>query len=299
STSPSSSPAPTSSPGWPTAAASSSTWNSAAATTCWPAAACCWSTATASRASTTSTAIWSATACCRAWPTSCARPRASTTSPAAWAATSSACWSAPSATATSCASPSSWSTPRTRCPSCSRRRRRSPPWASTPARCRRNRPGTTGTPMPTRPCIAPSASAATASNGRTTRWRRSRDYPMNAPDSGIGNDSGPQVRTLLLTDLCDSTTLGERLGGNEAAELFRAHDRLVLKLQQQWHGRLIDRSDGLLLLFERPIDGLGFAMDYVRGLRDLGEQHKVARHGVELQARAGLHVGEVLTWRNS
>ncbi|MDG6348767.1 putative peptide modification system cyclase [Luteimonas sp. 8-5] len=122
---------------------------------------------------------------------------------------------------------------------------------------------------------------------------------MNAPDSGIGNDSGPQVRTLLLTDLCDSTTLVERLGDNEAAELFRAHDRLVLKLQQQWHGRLIDRSDGLLLLFERPIDGLGFAMDYVRGLRDLGEQHKVARHGVELQARAGLHVGEVLTWRNS
>ena len=105
---------------------------------------------------------------------------------------------------------------------------------------------------------------------------------------------GPQVRTLLLTDLCGSTALVERLGDTPAKELFRAHDRLVLELQQRWRGRLIDRSDGLLLLFERPIDGLGFALDYNRGLRELGKPRKI-----ELLARAGLHVGEVLTWRNS
>ena len=105
---------------------------------------------------------------------------------------------------------------------------------------------------------------------------------------------GPQLRTLLLTDLVDSTGLVERLGDTAAAGLFREHDQLVLKLQQQWRGRLIDRSDGLLLLFERPVDGLGFALDYTRGLRDLGKARDV-----ELLARAGLHVGEVLTWKNS
>ncbi|RZA19603.1 MAG: putative peptide modification system cyclase [Lysobacteraceae bacterium] len=104
----------------------------------------------------------------------------------------------------------------------------------------------------------------------------------------------PQIRTLLLTDLVESTSLVERLGDSMAAELFRAHDRIVLELQQRWRGRLIDRSDGLLLIFERPIDGLGFALDYVRGLRELGRQHKQ-----NLQARAGLHVGEVLVWENS
>ncbi|MCC4597036.1 putative peptide modification system cyclase [Xanthomonas campestris pv. phormiicola] len=104
----------------------------------------------------------------------------------------------------------------------------------------------------------------------------------------------PQLRTLLLTDLCDSMALVERLGDANAAELFKLHDSLVLELQQRWRGRLIDRSDGLLLLFERPIDGLGFALDYARGLRELGTQRKV-----ELKVRAGLHVGEVLTWRNS
>lgn len=105
---------------------------------------------------------------------------------------------------------------------------------------------------------------------------------------------GPQLRTLLLTDLADSTGLVERLGDTPASELFREHDRLVLKLQQEWRGRLIDRSDGLLLLFERPVDGLGFALDYTHGLRELGKAR-----GLELQARAGLHVGEVLTWKNS
>jgi len=110
------------------------------------------------------------------------------------------------------------------------------------------------------------------------------------------SESTPQVRTLLLTDLVDSTQLVEKLGDTAAADLFRAHDRIVLDLQQRWRGRLIDRSDGLLLLFQRPIDGLGFALDYVRALRDLGRERRLAQ---ELQARAGLHVGEVLVWENS
>lgn len=113
------------------------------------------------------------------------------------------------------------------------------------------------------------------------------DMPSAASDT-------PALRTLLLTDLCDSTALIERLGDTATAALFRDHDALVLTLQQRWQGRLIDRSDGMLLIFVRPIDGLGFALDYMHGLHDLGREHEV-----ELRARAGLHVGEVLTWRNS
>ncbi|MFG6109247.1 putative peptide modification system cyclase [Stenotrophomonas rhizophila] len=104
----------------------------------------------------------------------------------------------------------------------------------------------------------------------------------------------PQMRALLFTDLCDSLILVERIGDTAAAELFQQHDRLVLTLQQQWNGHQIDRSDGLFLLFERAIDALGFALDYQRGLKRLGEER-----GIVLRARAGLHVGEVLTWENS
>lgn len=119
---------------------------------------------------------------------------------------------------------------------------------------------------------------------------------MSAVESGHprGEDDGPRLRTLLLTDLAGSTELVEKLGDVAASELFREHDSAVLELQRRWRGRLIDRSDGLLLLFERPIDGLGFALDYVHALRDLGQSR-----GLQLQARAGLHVGEVLTWSNS
>ena len=51
---------------------------------------------------------------------------------------------------------------------------------------------------------------------------------------GMPHDSqAPQLRTLLLTDLCDSTVLVEKLGDGPAAALFRDHDRLVLELQQK------------------------------------------------------------------
>lgn len=118
--------------------------------------------------------------------------------------------------------------------------------------------------------------------------------PRPLPAASASTDDTPLLRTLLLTDLCDSTEITEKRGDTAAAQIFRDLDRVVLELQQRWRGRLIDRSDGLLLLFERPIDGLGFALDYMKALKGVG-----IRHGVELRARAGLHVGEVLTWRNS
>lgn len=113
------------------------------------------------------------------------------------------------------------------------------------------------------------------------------------PPPGDPQAAAPQTRTLLITDMVDSTGTVERLGDRAAADLFRGHDRLVLELQRRWRGRLIDRSDGLLLLFERAIDGLGFALDYQRGLHDMGKAR-----GLDLKARAGIHVGEVLTWHN-
>ena len=112
-------------------------------------------------------------------------------------------------------------------------------------------------------------------------------------DNGTSTQA-PQMRALLFTDLCDSLILVERIGDAGAAELFQEHDRLVLALQQRWNGQLIDRSDGLFLLFERPVDALGFALDYQRSLSALGTQRRI-----EVRARAGLNVGEVILWNNS
>ncbi|WP_447933822.1 putative peptide modification system cyclase [Stenotrophomonas lactitubi] len=113
-------------------------------------------------------------------------------------------------------------------------------------------------------------------------------------DNGTSTPHNAQLRALLFTDLCDSLQLVERIGDAAAATLFQEHDRLVLVLQHRWNGQLIDRSDGLFLLFERPVDALGFALDYQQALRELGE-----RSDIVLRARAGLHLGEVILWNNS
>jgi len=122
---------------------------------------------------------------------------------------------------------------------------------------------------------------------------------MKAETSPVRGKSGDQsigtlLRALVLCDLTDSTTLVERLGDKTAADLLRRHDRLVRVAVQRHGGREIDKTDGFLLLFERPIEAVAFALEYQRALRVLAEEAKQA-----LSARVGIHVGEVMVWDNA
>lgn len=104
----------------------------------------------------------------------------------------------------------------------------------------------------------------------------------------------PVLRTLLVCDLVDSTALVQRLGDQLASELMRKHDRVARALITRHSGQEIDKTDGFLLLFERPIQAIGFALAYQRVLRELSEEETT-----ELRARVGIHVGEVILWNNS
>jgi len=104
----------------------------------------------------------------------------------------------------------------------------------------------------------------------------------------------PLLRTLVLCDLVDSTALVERLGDQRAAELIRKHDRVVRALLPMRGGREIDKTDGFLAMFDRPIQAVAFALDYQRGLRELNANEKTS-----LGARVGIHVGDVVTWDNT
>src|SRR5947207_812603 len=75
-------------------------------------------------------------------------------------------------------------------------------------------------------------------------------------------DLRPCPRTLLLTDLVDSTRLTETLGDRRAADIGARHDRLARDLLKRHGGREMDKTDGFLLLFERPIDAVAYALDY-------------------------------------
>jgi putative peptide modification system cyclase len=102
------------------------------------------------------------------------------------------------------------------------------------------------------------------------------------------------LRTLVLCDLVESTALVERLGDREAAELIRKHDRLARTLADRHGGQEIDKTDGFLMMFDRPIQAVAFALDYQRGLRQLN-----AAENASLSARVGIHVGDVVVWGNS
>jgi predicted ATPase/class 3 adenylate cyclase len=98
-----------------------------------------------------------------------------------------------------------------------------------------------------------------------------------------------ELRALLLTDVVDSTKLSEEIGDAAMAEVWLAHDRLARGLLPVWRGREIDKTDGMLLLFDQAADAVGYAMAYHQGLASLPRP---------LKARAGLHVGPVLLREN-
>jgi putative peptide modification system cyclase len=128
--------------------------------------------------------------------------------------------------------------------------------------------------------------------------------PQKAPDVNTdelhsqnepsGDRRGTLLRALVLCDLADSTALVERLGDQAAAELMRRHDRMARLAMQRHGGREIDKTDGFLVLFERPIDAVAFALDYQRELRALAVET-----AQPMAARVGIHVGDVMVWDNA
>lgn len=107
------------------------------------------------------------------------------------------------------------------------------------------------------------------------------------------------VRALLLTDVVDSTQLAQAVGDDTMAALWLAHDRLARDLLPLHGGREIDKTDGMLLLFERAADALCFAAAYHAGLAALTQSMATSLQGRPLAARAGLHVGPVMLRANS
>ena len=74
------------------------------------------------------------------------------------------------------------------------------------------------------------------------------------------------LHALLLTDVVDSTRLTERLDEEAATALWSAHDRMARDLIPQWRGREIDKTDGMLLLFDAVGDAVGYALAYHQAL---------------------------------
>ena len=91
-----------------------------------------------------------------------------------------------------------------------------------------------------------------------------------------------RLLAIVLLALIGSTDFVRRVGAMKAAEWLQYHDRLSRSMLYKFNGREIDRSDGFLLSFERPIDALNFALNY----------QKTIPAKTHLNARIGIHWGQ-------
>lgn len=117
--------------------------------------------------------------------------------------------------------------------------------------------------------------------------------PQLPPTSSENPTVSSVLRTVLLCDWADSTHLIDTLGDARAVGLMQKHDQFVRETLLLTNGRLIDKADGILTLFERPIQALDFALRYQQQMRVWGAEYQQP-----IQARIGIHVGDVMTWEN-
>ena len=93
-----------------------------------------------------------------------------------------------------------------------------------------------------------------------------------------------RILAIVLLDIIGSTAFVERYGARKAAEWLQYHDRLTRSLLYKFRGREIDRSDGFLLSFDRPVDAVNFCLHYQQSIPQK----------TKLQSRIGMHWGKIV-----
>jgi class 3 adenylate cyclase len=102
----------------------------------------------------------------------------------------------------------------------------------------------------------------------------------NARDSGI--------RTILFTDIVDSTSLTRRLGDEAAMELLAVHDSIVRDALADLGGREIKHlGDGIMASFVSAASAVKCASRVQREIARHGQEHKDRPFNVRLGIAAG------------
>ena len=107
--------------------------------------------------------------------------------------------------------------------------------------------------------------------------------------------TGPEIVTLLFTDLVGSTDLLDRLGDEAAEDLRQAHFA-VLREAVSAHGgsEVKNLGDGLMAVFPSAVDGVACAVAIQQGVAT----HNRRQAGSALSVRIGLHLGEPIRTEN-
>lgn len=107
-------------------------------------------------------------------------------------------------------------------------------------------------------------------------------------------DVDPALRTIMFTDIVDSTAMTERLGDTRAVEMVRAHDAMVRRALHDQGGREVKHlGDGIMAAFGDATA----AVDAARAIQRAFEAFNLASRE-KLRVRIGLDAGEPVSDHN-
>jgi class 3 adenylate cyclase len=100
-------------------------------------------------------------------------------------------------------------------------------------------------------------------------------------------------RTILFTDIVQSTTLTQRLGDARAMELLRTHDAVVRHALERHGGSVVKHTgDGIMAAFPSVVGAINGAVEIQQRLAD------ASSIGEPIVVRIGMAAGEPVTERN-
>jgi class 3 adenylate cyclase len=109
------------------------------------------------------------------------------------------------------------------------------------------------------------------------------------------NDRDPGIRTILFTDVVNSTTLTQLLGDEAALVVLGVHDTIVRDALSALSGREIKHTgDGIMASFVSPASAVRCAIQIQREL----DKHAQANPKHPLKVRVGAAVGEPVEQHN-
>jgi class 3 adenylate cyclase len=101
-------------------------------------------------------------------------------------------------------------------------------------------------------------------------------------------------RTILFTDIVESTSLTQRLGDAGAMEILRVHDEIVRRALERHRGSEVKHTgDGVMAAFPSVVGAIKSAVEMQQRVAEAG-----SRSGAPVSVRIGMAAGEPVTERN-
>ncbi len=161
-------------------------------------------------------------------------------------------------------------------------------------------------------CNAPNAAAADRVHNEAHGFRATRilevtdelaeafmgDAPVNTVGAALlpgTNEHDPGTRTIMFTDIVESTSMTQRLGDELAFALLEVHDRIVRENVSTGKGREVKHTgDGIMAVFASAAATVRCAMDVQQALA----RHRRENPEQPLFVRVGVASGEPIERAN-